>query len=250
VAYIQCLERGYFSIIVNARSLAYIEGEMKFRRNQDRTYKRPPTSSNVGQKEYLKVGIALVILCGIFTAVCHQYLGSGIHELKTNNDSSLSFLQSLFSSRSFVGTSSSNMFSSIRYVALAVLPFFASSFADKFEQDCASFATKQKFENTTIYFSQYAAAGSGVSVQGMFGPSSQKVSTDICRVGAYTATTNRSGINFETWLPRNWTGRFISHGNGGISGSIDYGNLGYSSSNGFAAVSANGVSKISLSEKI
>ncbi|KAF2432158.1 tannase and feruloyl esterase [Tothia fuscella] len=113
-----------------------------------------------------------------------------------------------------------------------------SSVADQFEQDCASLAAKQSFTITTIFFSQYAAAGSNIIVQAM-GPTTLKIPGNICRIGAYAATSNRSGINFETWLPRNWTGSFVSHGNGGLSGSIDYSSLAYTSSNGFAAVSAN-----------
>ncbi|KAE9964918.1 hypothetical protein EG328_010115 [Venturia inaequalis] len=40
-------------------------------------------------------------------------------------------------------------------------------------------------------------------------------------------------------MPRSWSGRFISHGNGGLSGCIDYASLAYSTSTEFAAISAN-----------
>lgn len=56
----------------------------------------------------------------------------------------------------------------------------------------------------------------------------------------YVATTNVSGITLEAWLPSNWTGRFLSTGNGGISGCIQYEDIAYGTSFGFATVGANG----------
>ena len=41
------------------------------------------------------------------------------------------------------------------------------------------------------------------------------------------------------WLPRHWSGRVLSLGNGGLSGCIDYADLDYGISLGFATVSAN-----------
>jgi hypothetical protein len=88
------------------------------------------------------------------------------------------------------------------------------AFADEFADQCNGLFPKLKgVENTTIYTTQYLATGTKYA--GFF---SAPVSADLCRVTAYTATTNRSGINFEVWLPRNWTGRFMSHGNGGLTG--------------------------------
>jgi feruloyl esterase len=55
----------------------------------------------------------------------------------------------------------------------------------------------------------------------------------------YVATTNVSGITLEAWLPSNWTGRFLSTGNGGISGCIQYEDIAYGTSFGFATVGAN-----------
>lgn len=43
----------------------------------------------------------------------------------------------------------------------------------------------------------------------------------------------------EAWLPQNWTGRFLSGGNGGLNGCIDYVTLGYGAGLGFATVAAN-----------
>lgn len=67
----------------------------------------------------------------------------------------------------------------------------------------------------------------------------QVVPVDLCRVNMWVATSNRSGINMETWLPTNWTGRFLSTGNGGIGGCIQYEDLAYTAGLGFATVGAN-----------
>jgi feruloyl esterase len=92
-----------------------------------------------------------------------------------------------------------------------------------FEQDCAGLASRLKIANTTVYFTQYVPAGATFRTPGANVTCSESfrnpvVGVDLCRLSAYTATSERSGINFETWLPRNWTGRFISHGNGDVSG--------------------------------
>lgn len=52
-------------------------------------------------------------------------------------------------------------------------------------------------------------------------------------------TSNRSEITLEAWLPIDWNGRFLSTGNGGVSGCIQYVDLAYTASFGFATVGAN-----------
>lgn len=58
----------------------------------------------------------------------------------------------------------------------------------------------------------------------------------MCRVAMYVTTSYRSGITLEAWLPTNWTGRFLSTGNGGVSGCIQYADLAYTAGLGFATV--------------
>ena len=43
----------------------------------------------------------------------------------------------------------------------------------------------------------------------------------------------------EAWLPANWTGRFLSAGNGGLAGCIGYDVMAYGTGYGFASVGAN-----------
>lgn len=52
-------------------------------------------------------------------------------------------------------------------------------------------------------------------------------------------TSARSQLTLETWLPTNWSGRFLSTGNGGVSGCIQYEDIAYASLHGFATVGAN-----------
>ncbi|EGE00610.1 feruloyl esterase [Trichophyton tonsurans CBS 112818] len=69
---------------------------------------------------------------------------------------------------------------------------------------------------------------------------SQVVPVDICRVTLYTATSCRSGVHYEVWLPLGWKGRrFLGTGNGGIDGCIKYEDLAYGVKNGFAVVGSN-----------
>ncbi|KAL5408493.1 hypothetical protein PMIN06_011438 [Paraphaeosphaeria minitans] len=113
---------------------------------------------------------------------------------------------------------------------------------DDFEADCATIASKLEVENTTAYFSQFVAAGQNLSIPDRnvtCGAPYQAVSTDLCRIALYVATSNSSGINMEAWLPSNFSGRFLSTGNGGLAGCIGYDDLAYATSLGFASVGAN-----------
>jgi feruloyl esterase len=93
-----------------------------------------------------------------------------------------------------------------------------------FDSRCAQFASRLTVDQTTIYFSQYLAASIQLQVPDQNAtclaifPTLPNVTVDVCRVAGYTATSSRSGSNFEVWLPKNWTGRFISHGGSGLSG--------------------------------
>ena len=126
--------------------------------------------------------------------------------------------------------------------ACSVLAQGQSYAVDDFQSSCASIASTLEIENATVYFSQFVSAGTNLSIPDYnvtCGAPYQAVSADICRIGLYVATSNRSGINMETWLPANWTGRFLSAGNGGLAGCIGYDDLAYASGLGFAAVGAN-----------
>jgi len=64
-------------------------------------------------------------------------------------------------------------------------------------------------------------------------------SAPLCRVQFRVNTSETSEIKAEAWLPDEWSGRFLALGNGGLGGCVDYLNLNYGSSLGFAAVGSN-----------
>ncbi|KAH8728332.1 Tannase/feruloyl esterase [Phaeosphaeriaceae sp. PMI808] len=107
---------------------------------------------------------------------------------------------------------------------------------------CAGFASKLAVKNGDIYFSQFVAAGTNLSLPDNHpscGIGSMVVPQDICRVALSVATSKRSNFIMEAWLPSNWTGRFMSGGNGGLNGCINYADISYASSLGFASVGTN-----------
>ncbi|THU87952.1 tannase and feruloyl esterase [Dendrothele bispora CBS 962.96] len=96
--------------------------------------------------------------------------------------------------------------------------------------------------NARVWFSEFVPAGTNVTFPDndpTCARSSQVVLTDTCRIAMFIPTSERSNISFEAWFPRNWTGRFLSTGNGGLSGCIQYEDMAYASALGFATVGAN-----------
>ncbi|KAG4423850.1 hypothetical protein IFR04_002995 [Cadophora malorum] len=109
---------------------------------------------------------------------------------------------------------------------------------------CLSLSTLS-LPNTTINFVNYLPAGTNISLSQDYdldscGYVSQVISVDLCRVAMEVKTSERSAITLEAWLPgTEWTGRFLSTGNGGVSGCIQYDDMAYTSGLGFATVGAN-----------
>lgn len=111
-----------------------------------------------------------------------------------------------------------------------------------FNSKCTAIASKLAIENANVHFSQFVAAGTNLSFS-QDDPGCNLpffvVPADICRVTLSVSTSERSELSMEAWLPSNWTGRFLSGGNGGLSGCIKYQDLAYASGLGFAAVGTN-----------
>ncbi|KAL0938616.1 feruloyl esterase B-2-like protein 1 [Colletotrichum truncatum] len=118
----------------------------------------------------------------------------------------------------------------------------ASNSSAEFRQQCLSFGNSTVIPGAESYKTEFLSAGSTLRLPGAdpsCGRTSQTVSADLCRLTAQVATSTRSGFKFEAWLPQNWTGRFLSTGNGGLGGCIQYEDLDYGSSLGFATVATN-----------
>lgn len=126
--------------------------------------------------------------------------------------------------------------------ALALPAHELSSRDDSFEADCAALADSLALSlPSNVSSSAFVAAGSTLDfdVDPSCTRSSQDVSVDLCRVQLTAATSNASQITMEAWLPANWTGRFLSTGNGGLGGCIQFEDLEYGAALGFAAVGTN-----------
>ncbi|WAO87460.1 Carboxylic ester hydrolase [Fusarium falciforme] len=114
--------------------------------------------------------------------------------------------------------------------------------ATEFQQQCSKLAKSLRIPNANLTQSEFVAVNTTLSfpnVDPSCGRASQLVGADLCRVTLQVATSTRSGIKMEAWLPQNWTGRFLSTGNGGLGGCIQYEDMDYASSLGFATVGTN-----------
>ena len=112
------------------------------------------------------------------------------------------------------------------------------------EAACTSIAETFQHPNTVVNFANYISAGTNISLDqsgalATCGQPAQVVPVDLCRVAMLVHTSDRSNITLEAWLPTNWTGRFLSTGNGGLSGCIQYESIAYGTEFGFATVGAN-----------
>ena len=93
---------------------------------------------------------------------------------------------------------------------------------DSFQEQCMDLGDSLKLDNTTtISFTKYVPAGTNLTFPDndpTCGQFSQIVSNDLCRVALLVRTSSVSNFSMEAWLPRNWTGRFLSIGNSASSG--------------------------------
>lgn len=131
--------------------------------------------------------------------------------------------------------------------AVAVTPSLAQTGDDAFNTKCTAFADtlRTQFANSSIWFSTPVAAGTNLTFPdydascASSNPTAQVVDVDFCRVALFFPTSERSNISAEVWLPANWTGRFLSTGNGGLSGCIQYDDMAYATNLGFSTVATN-----------
>lgn len=116
--------------------------------------------------------------------------------------------------------------------------------------NCSSLASALTITglNATVLSSDYIPANTNITIGGGQGLYCQNYTTpivDICRVTVNITTSNRSSTYTEIWLPSgaansSWNGRFLSTGGGGLNGCVDYNNIAYTTSLGFAATGDNG----------
>lgn len=126
---------------------------------------------------------------------------------------------------------------------------FATGLAQQVLSDpqaaCERLGSSFSAPHVTVNVAEYIAAGTNFtppelgSGTAVCQSGALTIPVDFCRIAANVATSNRSEIFMEAWLPTNWTGRFLSTGNGGLSGCVQYQDLAYTASYGFATVGAN-----------
>jgi len=84
---------------------------------------------------------------------------------------------------------------------------------------CTALAASLNIENATVISSDLVAAGTNLTLpvyDTTCGQAPTVIKQDFCRVALNVSTSSRSGFQMEAWLPSNWTGRFLSVGNGAL----------------------------------
>ncbi|KAH7053333.1 Tannase/feruloyl esterase, partial [Macrophomina phaseolina] len=128
------------------------------------------------------------------------------------------------------------------FLTLSALVRGSLTRSDEFREKCTSLGNSLNIPGARATLAQFVANGTTLDFPDSDASCtrpSQTVSTDLCRIALRVATSNRSGISMEAWLPVDWSGRFLSTGNGGLGGCIQYEDIEYAASLGFAAVGTN-----------
>lgn len=98
----------------------------------------------------------------------------------------------------------------------------ASSNNSTFQDQCDAFdPAAAGIANAMVTSRAFVASNTTVDLKGndaACGQAGQLVPVDLCRVALQIATTNRSGVVAEVWLPADWNGRLVTTGNGGLGG--------------------------------
>ena len=105
-------------------------------------------------------------------------------------------------------------------VGLATVPFaFQASGAQEAPAGGCERLTALSFEGNTRVATSTLVSGGTLNV------ASGQTLADLppfCRVVGVSKPTSDSNINFEVWLPVTWNGKFVSSGEGGFAGTLNY----------------------------
>ncbi|KAI1272237.1 feruloyl esterase B [Xylaria sp. FL0933] len=126
------------------------------------------------------------------------------------------------------------------YLALTLALTVNGNYVD-FKTKCLSFKPGSHISNATLNRLEFVASGTNLAFPDndpSCNRASQIVSVDLCRVALSVPTSQRSGFNYELWLPETWNGRTLATGNGGLDGCIKYEDIAYGSANGFSSGAA------------
>lgn len=114
------------------------------------------------------------------------------------------------------------LFTGLAIVASA----YASEDVDKmnsFKAKCESFAHKIQIADTKIHSVTHIPVGTNISMSNVpavcaSNADSTSSTFEFCRIELNVTTSQISQIFMEAWLPSNYSGRFLSTGNGGLGG--------------------------------
>ncbi|KAE8373006.1 putative feruloyl esterase B-1 [Aspergillus bertholletiae] len=121
---------------------------------------------------------------------------------------------------------------------------YSDGHESSFQAYCNSFKAKINVPNANVYSVTYVPAGVNISMADnpaicRRGDDSITSTFAFCRIALNVTTSSKSQIFMEAWLPSNYSGRFLSTGNGGLGGCIQYSDMAYAAGYGFATVGTN-----------
>jgi len=126
-------------------------------------------------------------------------------------------------------------------VALVVVLAAATAYAKADEGRirpvaCADLTTFTSEGNTTVTSATLVTSGT-ITVTTPTATLTCNNLPAFCRVVGVSRPSTDANINFETWVPTSWNGKFLSNGEGGYVGAIGYAGMASYLQRGYATVS-------------
>ena len=96
-----------------------------------------------------------------------------------------------------------------------------------FRLACREFGSKVKIDNARVQSTTYIPIGGKLNIswispscvsEGLGLDMGSGSSIEFCHVALNVSTSSSSQVYMEAWLPSNYSGRFLSTGNGGLGG--------------------------------
>ncbi|KAL4866526.1 putative feruloyl esterase B-1 [Aspergillus spectabilis] len=114
-----------------------------------------------------------------------------------------------------------------------------------FKAKCRALASRINLPDVAVHSVTYVPVGANISmadnpsVCGSGEAGAIDSPFEFCRIALNVTTSARSQVFMEAWLPSNYSGRFLSTGNGGLGGCVGYSDMIYATQYGFATVGTN-----------
>lgn len=96
--------------------------------------------------------------------------------------------------------------------------------SENFQQKCMNLGKKIKLDYPfTVNIAEYLAPNATIDLaaEGLnatCADTTEPITVGICRLNLKVATSEKSEVYTEVWLPEKWTGRTMTTGNGGLAG--------------------------------